>query len=248
MKKVILSTVLITMLNISLPMLAYGINPNINYTSSLDRAFWDRQYSSKEAVYLVKKSSATFFRRLGKDKKEVFRFMENGVINKEKSINNNYDGIYSRSIWLWFYGMMPRGLYIYPKKSNNSIGYLLLDFITLNKVPIGTDPVLVSIKSLNTNQSYLSGLTFPSSSIVTNYEKIHDGFIERYIIAKVNNLEVLVAEMFYPLELDSKLTPYTYDFIQRTTRKMELHNKIENKTITKQEEDEYLDIDQSAFE
>jgi hypothetical protein len=123
-----------------------------------------------------------------------------------------------------------RGIYIL-NKNNYSIGYCLLDPMIGRKKNRKTgileqsffqnDPVINQIKSLNINSAYLqNSINMPSNSTVTNYEKSHDSFIERYIIGSTSNYDILFLDGFYPKELEENLKPYILESINYNINKL----------------------------
>ena len=92
--------------------------------------------------------------------------------------------------------------------NSKSIGYLILDPILIEMPK--TDPSILKMKNLPEikNGKFFDGLKKYKYMDLKVYEKEHNGFIERYVILIENNKEEsLIAEMFYPKELDREFKP-----------------------------------------
>ena len=120
--------------------------------------------------------------------------------------------------------------------NSKSIGYLILDPILIEMPK--TDPSILKMKNLPEIKkgNFFDGLKKYKYMDLKVYEKEHSGFIERYVILiEGNKEEALIAEMFYPKELDREFKPEITRSLNLFMKKLSELYKAHMKEITSDE-------------
>ena len=76
------------------------------------------------------------------------------------------------------------------------------------------------MKQFSINQNYLTKISIPANISLKVYERIEEGFIERYIFLNGASLDdsfahVLLVDAYYPQDLEQRFTQEIYTYLEQ---------------------------------